>query len=356
MSNISTAAFAAANSGYGFRSFYEQIFNDSGIKKRYIIKGGPGTGKSSFMKTIGKKQEECGRTVEYYLCSSDPDSVDGIVIDGKIAMMDGTAPHTVDTEIAGARDEMIDLLRCCDTTSLEGRVEEIKALSKKKSLCYKRAYGYLSMMLRGSEMREGIVLSSLLSDKIKCAAENTVLRFPQGEGFFQKVALRSSFGMKGRVILDLYEKRAKRIYVVNDSYSLGYKYLEAVVNAAKKKKQPITVSYSYLDPNRLDAVLFDNTGDCFIVLDASDEKIPYGIYKTVNTKRFLNISELNTEKKHEYKAMLRIETEISSLAEKNLLRAGEYHFALEKIYVPCMNFEMLMTEADKISERISKSL
>ena len=356
MSNVSTASFAAANSGYGFKSFYEQIFKGSGIKKRFIIKGGPGTGKSSFMKNIGKSQEACGRKVEYYLCSSDPDSVDGIVIDGKIAMMDGTAPHTVDTEIPGARDEMIDLLRCCDTISLEGRVEEIKELSKNKSLYYKRAYGYLSMMLRTLEMKEEIVLSSLLGDKIKCSAENIISRLPQGKGFFQKVALRSSFGMKGRVILDSYEKRAERIYAVNDSYSLGYKYLEAVVNAAKKKKQPITVSYSFLDPDRLDAVLFDDTGDCFIVFNESDEKNQCEIYKTVNTKRFLDISKLDASKKHEYKAMHRIETELSSFAERNLLKAGEYHFVLEKIYVPCMNFEMLRTEADKVSERISKSL
>lgn len=354
MSNISTAAFAAANSGYGFKSFYEQIFNGDEIKKRYIIKGGPGTGKSSFMKRIGKEQENKGRTVEYYLCSSDPDSVDGIVIDRKIAMMDGTAPHSVDTELAGAKDEIVDLLRFCDLSSLESKVEEIKELSKRKSVCYKRAYSYLSMILRGVDIRNEIVSSSLLNDRLGCSVENIISRFPQGDGFSQKVALRSSFGMKGRVALDCYEKKAKRIYAVNDNYSLGYKYLEAVVNAARKKKQPITVSFSYLDTDRLDAVLFENTGDCFITVDLLRDKGEYEFFKTVNIKRFLDISKLNTEKKQEYKTLCRIESEIFALAEASLSGAGKYHFELEKIYVPCMNFASLEAEAERMSDIISK--
>ena len=82
--------------------------------------------------------------------------------------------------------------------------------------------------------------------------------------------------------LDSYEKKASRIYAVNDSYSLGYKYLEAVLEEAKRKKRPVTVSYSHLDTARLDAVLFDDTGECFITADCSSKCSEYEFYKVVN--------------------------------------------------------------------------
>ena len=52
--------FAAANSGNGFVSFYSQIFGNDRIEQRYLIKGGPGTGKSTFMKKIAQRAEEKG--------------------------------------------------------------------------------------------------------------------------------------------------------------------------------------------------------------------------------------------------------------------------------------------------------
>ena len=61
---------AAANSQNGFVSFYSEIFYRQGIRRRYLIKGGPGTGKSTFMKKIAKDASEQGYSVEYYRCSS----------------------------------------------------------------------------------------------------------------------------------------------------------------------------------------------------------------------------------------------------------------------------------------------
>ena len=46
------AYFAAANTKDGFYSYFDDIFFNPSIKRRYIIKGGPGTGKSSFMKRV----------------------------------------------------------------------------------------------------------------------------------------------------------------------------------------------------------------------------------------------------------------------------------------------------------------
>lgn len=86
--------FLGANSYKGFYSLYDDFVSLSKIKRLYIIKGGPGCGKSTFMKTIADAANNAGHDVERVLCSADPDSLDGIYIPSlHVAYVDGTAPH-----------------------------------------------------------------------------------------------------------------------------------------------------------------------------------------------------------------------------------------------------------------------
>ena len=91
--NITPDYFASSNSMTGFHSYFDTIYNPRKLEKIYIIKGGPGTGKSSMIKAIKSsfKNKKC----ELFLCSSDPLSYDGIIIDKKIAVIDGTSPHSI---------------------------------------------------------------------------------------------------------------------------------------------------------------------------------------------------------------------------------------------------------------------
>ena len=70
-----------------------------GVLRKIILKGGPGVGKSTFMKKVGKYFEAIGVNVEYHWCSSDNNSLDGVVIgDHTVCLLDGTAPHIVDPQ------------------------------------------------------------------------------------------------------------------------------------------------------------------------------------------------------------------------------------------------------------------
>ena len=86
-----TRYFLGGNTASGFVSFYGQ-FCRGPEEFLWVIKGGPGCGKSSFMKTIGKAAEDAGLDTEYVLCSGDPDSVDGVYIPAlHTGYADGTA-------------------------------------------------------------------------------------------------------------------------------------------------------------------------------------------------------------------------------------------------------------------------
>jgi DNA replication protein DnaC len=57
--------FPGGNTSYGFYSFYDFII-DKDATRIFVIKGGPGVGKSTFMKVIGQSMLEKGFDVEFH--------------------------------------------------------------------------------------------------------------------------------------------------------------------------------------------------------------------------------------------------------------------------------------------------
>ena len=96
---MNTNCFLGANTAGGFVSRFDQLHTDRRVKKLVILKGGPGCGKSTFMKKLRATAAELGADTECYPCSSDPASLDGILIPAAgLAIVDGTAPHAVATK------------------------------------------------------------------------------------------------------------------------------------------------------------------------------------------------------------------------------------------------------------------
>lgn len=89
--------FPGGNTGYGFYSLYDNINPNPGeVNAIFIMKGGPGVGKSSFMRWIGQQMRERGYDIEEHNCSSDNGSLDGVKIPAiGVSLIDGTAPHRV---------------------------------------------------------------------------------------------------------------------------------------------------------------------------------------------------------------------------------------------------------------------
>lgn len=88
--------FLGANSPTGFFSLYDELIDRETANALFILKGGAGCGKSSFMRRIGRHAEAAGYSTQYILCSGDPKSLDALIIpELKTAFVDGTAPHGV---------------------------------------------------------------------------------------------------------------------------------------------------------------------------------------------------------------------------------------------------------------------
>ncbi len=328
--------FAAANSGKGFVSYYAQIFERDGIRKRYILQGGPGTGKSSFMRRIAEHAEGRGMDVVYYSCSSDPDSLDGLILDGRIAILDGTAPHTVDPRFPGARDEIVNLGEFWDGEALGRSYNEIVSLGALKESAYRRAYRFLSAAMEVARVNQELVLPALKEKKMEAAAERLSRIIPKGSGYSLTPALSGSIGMKGVARLNTYERLASRLYIVDDTYGLGAYFLLRMMEIARQGDCAVAVSYQPLMPELPDALLFLDSGICFVLGEGDADRWE----GRVNMKRFVSAEAL-TDIKVEYRVNKRLQDALQTSAVEALSDAGRYHFELERIYVSCMDFDAL---------------
>ena len=143
--------FLGGNTCRGFHSLYDGFVSLSDGCFLWILKGGPGCGKSSFMKMIGDAAERKGLSVEYAVCSGDPSSLDGVYIPAlKTAYTDGTAPHVTDPRMPGVDSANIDLGVFYDYKAIGEYKPELRELFRGCSACYKKAY---AMIAAAGELR-----------------------------------------------------------------------------------------------------------------------------------------------------------------------------------------------------------
>ena len=136
--------FLGANTRDGLRLLYDGFPPDDRARL-HILKGGPGTGKSGFLRRIGKAAEERGLDVHYVLCSGDPGSLDGVYLPAlREAWADGTAPHVLEPRIYGALGDYVHIGAFCRPDFTAEERDRLEALTKAYRACYGRAYRELA--------------------------------------------------------------------------------------------------------------------------------------------------------------------------------------------------------------------
>lgn len=137
--------FPGSNTRVGFVGFFDSIFDPSELKRLFVLKGGPGVGKSTLMKRIASFASQRGIDVDCYHCSSDPQSLDGIVLRGvNIALVDGTAPHIVDPKLPIASDELIDLAAGLKKEPLIKARDSVQYLQEDMRRLFKKAHSLVA--------------------------------------------------------------------------------------------------------------------------------------------------------------------------------------------------------------------
>ncbi|MCL2847033.1 MAG: hypothetical protein FWE38_05095 [Firmicutes bacterium] len=145
MATTERKIFLGANTPDGFVGFFDGIVDAYPIRRMYILKGGSGVGKSTFIRNFvdGIRERNAGRdlTIDYLMCSSDPKSYDGAIIhELGLAIIDGTRPHIVDPKYPGLIEEIIDLAQFINPKKIMASRDELQSMMAERKQCFHRAY------------------------------------------------------------------------------------------------------------------------------------------------------------------------------------------------------------------------
>lgn len=346
--------FAGANTSRGFVSAYPDMIREGELSRVYVLKGGSGTGKSSFMKRCAAAAEAAGASVTLLLCSSDPTSADAVILTGKggrrTAILDGTAPHMTDPALPGAVGEIVNLGQFWRTGDLVGARAEIARHTDDKRAAYARAYRYLDAYGEITASARALVADCLLKEKMTAAAERLLASFPRGTQREEKIRYTAAVSMKGMYRLDTFSRLAEHKIAVTDAYGCAPFFLEAVRSLAAERRMPVWRSPSFGEVGTPLALYLPSAQTAVSIAAESDE-----LTRTVNMQRFLDRRAL---------ASCRVRLRFADRCREMLMDgalgaladADRAHFALEEIYKSAMDFDGVASLAEETAAQIVESL
>ncbi len=331
--------FAGSNSSRGFQNYYGDCFSEARCDRLYIIKGGPGTGKSHFMRTVARRARAAGYAVTEYDCSSDPVSLDGILLEREghptVGLLDGTAPHLCEPVTPGVREEIINLGALWDAKRLVGEGETVRRLSAGKSAAYDRAYAYLRAAGELDAVLDALVTPAVRDERLVAMARRILRREPVGEAFRATPALRRAVSMTGRATHHTFEAMAERLLVLDDPYGLGYRLTGHLLAVSRAQRHTVLISYDPVYPDKVDGLFYPQTGLCILVGNAEPrEGSPT---RAVTLRRYLDGDRLR-EVRGEIRHAARLRDDLEDTALHALAEAARYHFDLENVYAAAMDF------------------
>lgn len=329
--------FAGANSARGFYSRYRYLALGA-YRRVYILKGCPGSGKSTIIKEVAK-----GLTLplEKYHCTAAPDSLDGLVIPGLgVSLLDGTPPHTV-WPLAKSDQRLVDLASCLDEGALAPRRQQVQDLEREIAGAYKAAYAWLARAGQGAKRArvnqdrgESLALVQACLGSIREKLPDSA--FGLQRNFFATAITG------GGIVNFLPRLAAKtRIALIGEDKAFKERITTAVARHLARRKIPALFLYCSLEPQRLEHIYIP--GSFALISSHFPHPLPqadeyWGLEQSGSSPLEGETGDFLTR----------------GMAE--LARAARLHAELEGTYNPCLDFTRIAPWARRIAGEIREDL
>lgn len=344
------AFFAGANTGRGFQGEYDRIASEEKNRRVWIIKGGSGTGKSTLIGKVAAEAEEAGHRCVRYFCSSDPSSLDAVVLDGQYVILDGTAPHVREMEYPGAVSEILYVGKYWKREKLEEKRDEIIRLNQRKRDAYRAGYAALAAVekLEGETYRTAM---GILDKEKLCRCLGRILKgVPKGERVGGTDSCRTwAVSMMGLARTTGLEKMAEVHWRIEDTCQTMPCFFGLLAELCREQRIPVLLSQHPVNDRIVEAYIPS------LSLHLSGEAGECAPDKTICMSRFLR-KELPAGKKGEIRLAAKCMTALLEQALEHFREAGEAHGALEGIYREAMDFARMNREGAGIRKQILQTL
>ncbi len=343
--------FAGANTGNGFVGAYDDFAMEEDKGHVWILKGGSGTGKSTLMHKVATEAEGTGHSCVRYLCSSDPTSLDAVVIDGRYVILDGTAPHVREMTYPGAVSEIVYLGKYWNGEKLAEYREEIIDLTQAKKEAYANGYGVLAA-ISPLEAETFVAAMELLDvEKLRGWGERLLKNVPKSVRCGGTQIVRTwTISMRGLYRTDGLACGYTQHWKIEDAYCTAPCLLAVLAELCQKAQIPVVLSLHPINDRIVEMAI------PALSLHLSMGENDAACDKTICMQRFLQKEQPKQErldaKKGAVRLTSRILTEMLSLSLTHFAKAGEEHMALETIYKSAMDFSKLSRETAQLRKQI----
>ena len=348
--------FLGANAPTGFYSLYSQLISPEQAQRIYLIKGGPGCGKSTLMRKVAARMETEGLEVEYILCSGDPDSLDAVLLpELGVALADATAPHVLEPKYPGAVERYLNLGDCYDYAALHTIRQEIAESMNGYKDCYRRAYRCLEASSELSEDIRSTLLTPELSQWLTRRAKSILHRELKGRrtGHTGHVKQRFLSAVTHRGYLCLYDTvltQCSRIYELQDNYGLSHELLLPLLTGAVEAGHDVIACPDPMAPERLAHLLIPDSGVAFV------SSTPCAAFPETPDRRLRLDSGSDPMLLRFNRSRLRFARKVSAAlmdeAVASLEQAKNMHDTLESLYNPHVDFDRVHDTADAVCAEI----
>ena len=350
--------FPGNNTPDGFFSYYDYIIPKN-ANRVFVIKGGPGVGKSTFMRAIAKDMVERGYSVEMHHCSSDNGSIDGVVFpEIGIGILDGTWPHVVDPKVPGAVDEIVWLGEFWDEKSVRANKQEILQAQKGAESVFRRAYRFLKAAQIIYEDWESIYMEAMDFGKANIIAQEIIdenfghIQVAPKPGFQRKL-FASAITPDGMVnYLNTIVVGCRKRHVICGHPGTGKSVLlHKVAQAALERGFYVETYFCPLHPLKVEHVVVPALG---LALTKSIEPHTYIPCREDRVVDMNGCLDDGIVEKH-YPYIVRAQDEFQKLFGSSIYYIGQakqYHDALERYYAPNMDFKGIENLRKSIMDRI----
>lgn len=328
--------FPGGNTSKGFVSLHDNIIGEN-RKMLYILKGMPGGGKSSMMREIGDTSVNEGYSVEYHHCPSDPNSIDGIVINELgIAIVDGTAPHIIDPVYPGITDKIIDLAIFIDKDNVIDKKEEIVNAKKANKVAYRKAFNYFKaakfIYNEIEESNKALVDIEAINKKGKELIDQVFSKEEKevdSNGFRERHLFSSATTPQGFVdYTDTILEGVSEVYYINGEIGTGKStLLYRILEKSRTLNYNIEVYHDSMFPEKIQSLYIKDL-DTIITSNEIGKDFTKNI---IDFNEYIDLDRLNREDYEFYDSLVKKGIE-------NLAKAKENHFILEKAYNPAINY------------------
>ncbi len=318
----------------------------------YLLKGGPGTGKSTLLRRLYETHGMSDVGAEVFCCSSDPSSLDAVRLPAfKTVMLDATAPHTLEPLCWGAAEQLVPLSQCLNHRMLQPLLPALLTLLEEKRILLEQARQHLATaasLIADNRRTEQDHIDFSKIDHLVRRFSQTEWEKTETEGTTVTRFLSAVTPDGWWTFFDTVQALCPRLYVIQDENGTAARYLlQRLCAAAVTDGQTCIACPSPLFPHDgPEHLLLPAVGVGFLT-SSSLHKVDFPVYRRIHASRFLD-SEYIQRKRRRLSFCRRAATDAITGAVDALEQAATVHGTIESHYRTAMDWTQYRTLSDQL--------